>query len=447
MRLGLTRRRDLPICQASTRGSSRQLAEIVDDWKRGPAHRPADRCARRLRSLKAMGFSDRRLADAARSQPKRSVRARAPRARCSPGLQAHRHLRGRVRLADAPICTRPTTTPFAGVRRATRPAARQQKIVILGGGPNRIGQGIEFDYCCCHAAFALTRCRAIETIMVNCNPETVSTDYDTSDRLYFEPLTAEDVLEIIDASSANGTLHGRHRAVRRPDAAQAGAGASSSAGVPILGTSPDAIDLAEDRDRFTRAARQARAEAAARTASPTRSSRPRWSPSDSAIRWSCARPTCLAAAMAIVRDGDSIATRSHVRARAADIKAAIRRQDRPDQHGARREPAAVRPLSRGCHRGRRRLRSAMARTCSSPASWSTSRRPASIRATAACSLPPHSLSPDVDRRARAARRRCWRSALDVGGLMNVQYAHQGRRRSTCSRSIRAPRARCRSSPR
>ncbi len=127
------------------------------------------------------------------------------------------------------------------------PSARK-KVVILGGGPNRIGQGIEFDYCCCHACFSLTAA-GFETIMINCNPETVSTDYDTSDRLYFEPLTAEDVLEIIATEQTKGTLHGvivqfggqTPLKLAEPLAA---------AGVPILGTSPDAIDLAEDRDRF-----------------------------------------------------------------------------------------------------------------------------------------------------------------------------------------------------
>ena len=97
--------------------------------------------------------------------------------------------------------------PFAGVAANEAAPSDKKKVVILGGGPNRIGQGIEFDYCCCHAAFALKEA-GYETIMVNCNPETVSTDYDTSDRLYFEPLTTEDVLEIIDTERSNGTLHG-----------------------------------------------------------------------------------------------------------------------------------------------------------------------------------------------------------------------------------------------
>jgi carbamoyl-phosphate synthase large subunit len=124
----------------------------------------------------------------------------------------------------------------------------RDKAVILGGGPNRIGQGIEFDYCCCHACFSLSDA-GVETIMINCNPETVSTDYDTSDRLYFEPLTAEDVLEIIAVEQSNGRLKGvivqfggqTPLKLAKP---------LEAAGVPILGTSPEAIDLAEDRDRF-----------------------------------------------------------------------------------------------------------------------------------------------------------------------------------------------------
>ncbi|EQB04316.1 carbamoyl-phosphate synthase large subunit [Sphingobium baderi] len=123
-----------------------------------------------------------------------------------------------------------------------------RKVVILGGGPNRIGQGIEFDYCCVHACFALSEA-GYETIMINCNPETVSTDYDTSDRLYFEPLTAEDVLEILEVEKSNGTLVGvivQFGGQTPLKLAQA----LEDAGIPILGTSPDAIDLAEDRERF-----------------------------------------------------------------------------------------------------------------------------------------------------------------------------------------------------
>ncbi len=151
------------------------------------------------------------------------------------------------------------------------PPSERPKIMILGGGPNRIGQGIEFDYCCCHAAFALHDL-GYETIMVNCNPETVSTDYDTSDRLYFEPLTLEDVLNIVDREGGVEGEGERGRGEDIPDSrlqspispsllhgviVQYGgqtplnlAAALQDAGVPILGTSPDAIDLAEDRDRF-----------------------------------------------------------------------------------------------------------------------------------------------------------------------------------------------------
>ncbi len=140
--------------------------------------------------------------------------------------------------------------PFAGVAVNEAEPSGAKKVIILGGGPNRIGQGIEFDYCCCHACFALADA-GYESIMINCNPETVSTDYDTSDRLYFEPLTAEDVLEIVRVEQSKGALagvivqFGGQTPLKLANALQA-------AKVPILGTSPDMIDLAEDRDRFAR---------------------------------------------------------------------------------------------------------------------------------------------------------------------------------------------------
>ena len=120
----------------------------------------------------------------------------------------------------------------------------RRKIMILGGGPNRIGQGIEFDYCCVHAAMAL-REDGFETLMVNCNPETVSTDYDTSDRLYFEPLTFEDVMEIIEKEKPEGVIvqYGGQTPLKLSRALAA-------AGAPIIGTTPDSIDVAEDRERF-----------------------------------------------------------------------------------------------------------------------------------------------------------------------------------------------------
>jgi carbamoyl-phosphate synthase large subunit len=127
---------------------------------------------------------------------------------------------------------------------AKRNPSNRDKIMVLGGGPNRIGQGIEFDYCCVHAALAM-REDGYETIMVNCNPETVSTDYDTSDRLYFEPVTLEDVLEIVRVEKPKGVIvqYGGQTPLKLARDLEA-------AGVPIIGTSPDAIDRAEDRERF-----------------------------------------------------------------------------------------------------------------------------------------------------------------------------------------------------
>ena len=199
-----------------------------------------------LRRLKAIGFSDARLAKltgetaAAVTQKRRSLNVR-------PVFK-------RIDTCAAEFAS-PTAymystydVPFAG--RAVDEAAPsdKKKVIILGGGPNRIGQGIEFDYCCCHAAFALKDV-GYETIMVNCNPETVSTDYDTANRLYFEPLTDEDVLEIIDTERSNGTLHGVIVQFGGQTPLKL-AEPLERANVPILGTSPDAIDLAEDRDRF-----------------------------------------------------------------------------------------------------------------------------------------------------------------------------------------------------
>lgn len=201
-----------------------------------------------FRQLKGMGFSDARLAVLARTS---EAEARA--ARRALGV---RPVFKRIDTCAAEFAS-PTaymyatyTAPFAGRPADESDPSEARKVIILGGGPNRIGQGIEFDYCCCHAAFAL-RDAGYETIMVNCNPETVSTDYDTSDRLYFEPLTAEDVLEIIETERSRGTLHGVIVQFGGQTPLKL-ARALEEAGVPILGTSPDAIDLAEDRDRFKR---------------------------------------------------------------------------------------------------------------------------------------------------------------------------------------------------
>jgi carbamoyl-phosphate synthase large subunit len=223
----------------------RQLQDIIDCEERVRQH-GLPQSASQLRALKAMGFSDERLAKLA-------------------GVEAGEIAALRRKLDVHPVykridtCAAEFASPtaymystyeagFAGPPVCEARPSDAEKIIILGGGPNRIGQGIEFDYCCCHAAFALSAA-GYETIMVNCNPETVSTDYDTSDRLYFEPLTEEDVLEIVRKECTNGKVKGvivQFGGQTPLKLAQA----LENAKVPILGTSPDAIDLAEDRDRF-----------------------------------------------------------------------------------------------------------------------------------------------------------------------------------------------------
>ena len=204
LRLGFDRDADLRGLPTSIPGSSASLQEIVDFEERVRQH-GLPQSAGQFRALKAMGFSDERLATLA-------------------GLEASEVAARRRALDVHPVykridtCAAEFASPtaymystyeagFAGPPQCEARPSEAEKIIILGGGPNRIGQGIEFDYCCCHAAFALTDA-GFETIMVNCNPETVSTDYDTSDRLYFEPLTEEDVLEIVRTEETNGTLKG-----------------------------------------------------------------------------------------------------------------------------------------------------------------------------------------------------------------------------------------------
>jgi carbamoyl-phosphate synthase large subunit len=192
--------------------------------------------APRLRTLKRKGFSDRRLGDIL-GLPEKALRDQ----RHAFGI---RPVYKRVDSVAAEFAAK-TAYMYSTYEEEceAQPSARR-KIVVLGGGPNRIGQGIEFDYCCVHAALAL-RDDGFETIMVNCNPETVSTDYDTSDRLYFEPLTLEDVLEIVHLEQPEGLVvqYGGQTPLKLSRALEA-------AGAPIIGTSPDSIDLAEDRERF-----------------------------------------------------------------------------------------------------------------------------------------------------------------------------------------------------
>ncbi|MGB5865648.1 MAG: carbamoyl-phosphate synthase large subunit [Sulfitobacter sp.] len=199
-----------------------------------------------MRHLKMMGFTDARLAHLT-GKTEQAVR----KARLGLGVKA---VFKRIDTcaaefeAQTPYMYSTYETPMMGDTECEARPSDRKKVVILGGGPNRIGQGIEFDYCCCHACYALTDA-GYETIMVNCNPETVSTDYDTSDRLYFEPLTFEHVMEILRVEQENGTLHGvivQFGGQTPLKIAQA----LHDEGIPILGTTPDMIDLAEDRERF-----------------------------------------------------------------------------------------------------------------------------------------------------------------------------------------------------
>src|ERR1700674_414339 len=213
-----------------------QIKDLVDTELEIEKKTLADFSAQELRGLKRKGFSDRRLAYLWKTT-EQEVRAK----RHALGI---RPVYKRVDTCAAEFATG-TAYMYSTYDEEDEPEpTANRKIMVLGGGPNRIGQGIEFDYCCVHAALAL-RADGFETIMVNCNPETVSTDYDTSDRLYFEPLTLEDVLEIVDKEKPWGVIvqYGGQTPLKL-------ARDLAEAGVPIIGTSADSIDIAEDRERF-----------------------------------------------------------------------------------------------------------------------------------------------------------------------------------------------------
>ena len=216
-----------------------QIEDLVATERQVAARTLASLSAAELRWLKARGFADRRLARLLATDQH--------------AVRALRHALGvRPVYKRVDTCAAEFATPTAylystyeaeGAECEAQPTDRR-KIMVLGGGPNRIGQGIEFDYCCVHAALAM-REDGFETLMVNCNPETVSTDYDTSDRLYFEPVTLEDVLEIVDREQPEGVIvqYGGQTPLKLALDLEAN-------GVPIIGTSPDSIDIAEDRERF-----------------------------------------------------------------------------------------------------------------------------------------------------------------------------------------------------
>jgi carbamoyl-phosphate synthase large subunit len=319
-----------------------------------------------------------------------------------------------------PTCTRPTR-PRSPARRQRGPTVRPQKVVILGGGPNRIGQGIEFDYCCCHAAFALADA-GYETIMVNCNPETVSTDYDTSDRLYFEPLTAEDVLEILTKEQENGTLlgvivqFGGQTPLKLAEALE-------KAGIPILGTSPDMPSTLPRTATGSRSCCKKLDLAAATTASPIRSNRPQ---DRRKIGFPLVvRPSYVLGgrAMQIIRDEeglDSLPARH--RAGTGPVKARYPN----DKTGQINTLLGTNPLLFDSY-----LTDAIevdvdacatAPTCSSAGIMEHIEEAGIHSGDSACSLPVHTLSrptcsTELERQTAALAR-----ALNVGGLMNVQYA-------------------------
>jgi carbamoyl-phosphate synthase large subunit len=223
----------------------RQMLELVEEEAKVKAN-GLPTTAAAFRHLKSLGFSDARLAKLAGTTEADVLRARRA-LNVRPVFKRIDTCAAEF-AAKTPYMYSSYEAPSFGEPDCESNPTDRKKIVILGGGPNRIGQGIEFDYCCCHACFALDDA-GYETIMVNCNPETVSTDYDTSDRLYFEPLTAEDVLEILHTEMQNGELVGVIVQLGGQTPLKL-AQALQDAGIPILGTSPDSIDLAEDRERF-----------------------------------------------------------------------------------------------------------------------------------------------------------------------------------------------------
>jgi len=213
-----------------------QLEELIAQERQVRAEGLGALSAERLRVLKRKGFSDARLAGLV-DMPEKAIRDKRHELKVRPVYK-------RVDTCAAEFATSTAYLYSTYEEECEAQPTDKRKIMILGGGPNRIGQGIEFDYCCVHAALQL-REDGFETIMVNCNPETVSTDYDTSDRLYFEPLTLEDVLEVLAVEKPEGVIvqFGGQTPLKLSRALEA-------AGAPIIGTSPDSIDIAEDRERF-----------------------------------------------------------------------------------------------------------------------------------------------------------------------------------------------------
>jgi carbamoyl-phosphate synthase large subunit len=361
-----------------------------------------------LRSLKAMGFSDARLARLAGI----SVEAVTQHRRALGVRPVFKRIDSCAAEFASPTAYMYSTyaTPFGSTPACEAAPSDRNKVVILGGGPNRIGQGIEFDYCCCHAAFALKEI-GYETIMINCNPETVSTDYDTSDRLYFEPLTAEDVIEIIDVERSSGHLHGVIVQFGGQTPLKL-AHPLEQANVPILGTSPDMIDLAEDRDRFKKLLQRLklRQPLSGIATTPAEAS----SIAETVGYPIVIRPSYVLGGRAMEIVLDAVQLQRYIERLARDL-------DRPSELVvSRKRPLLIdRYLSDAievdvdCLADRKDTMIVGVMEHIEEAGIHSG--------DSACSLPPHSLSAcaiaEIERQTRALA-----LALEVGGLMNVQYA-------------------------
>ena len=355
-----------------------------------------------LRALKMMGFTDARLAKLT-GRDESNIR----RARLNLGIHAQFKRIDTCAAefeAQTPYMYSTYEHPTMGEPECEARPSDRKKVVILGGGPNRIGQGIEFDYCCVHACYALSDV-GYETIMINCNPETVSTDYDTSDRLYFEPLTFEHVMEIMRVEQARGTLHGVIVQFGGQTPLKL-ANALHDAGIPILGTTPDAIDLAEDRERFQQlvqrlglkqpenaiATTDAEAKAAAEMLGYPLVIRPSYVLGGRAmeiVRDTAQLDRYIREAVVVSGDSPVLLDRYLSGATEVDVDALC---DGTDVHVA----GIMQHIEEaGVHSG-----------------------------DSACSLPPHTLSDEIQTRI-IEQTKALAHALNVVGLMNVQFAVKG----------------------
>jgi carbamoyl-phosphate synthase large subunit len=367
----------------------RELVEIESELQ-GSAAQDLDAGA--MRALKRKGFSDRRLAVLLGVSEQ--------------SLRAHRHalgVRPVFKRVDSCAAEFAATTAYlysSYEQECEAMPGDRLKVMVLGGGPNRIGQGIEFDYCCVHASLAV-RDLGFESIMVNCNPETVSTDFDTSDRLYFEPLTLEDVLEIIHVENPMGVIvqYGGQTPLKL-------ARALESAGVPIIGTSPDSIDLAEDRERF-----QQLVQSLGLRQPPNRTARD----TESAVRLAeeigyplVVRPSYVLGGRAMEIVYGEADLRDYMRDAVAVSESSPVLLDRFLDDAIEVDVDAVSD-------GEQVLIGGIMEHIEEAGVHS---------GDSACSLPPSSLGPDLQDRLREQTRALAR-ALDVVGLMNVQFAIQG----------------------